>query len=139
MASVTWPDRQTFGEFVGAVVVVLGAHAPVAARLGLHAQHGIDRGLDEVGDEGRLAALFEFFDGFAGKLVAVVVVGGAVCLASPVGLVLDLAQELLDLIAGQRGIGEIFGHAGVGGLFADHDIGACARFIGRHGTARLGR
>ncbi|MNY08677.1 hypothetical protein D3C86_1415440 [compost metagenome] len=47
--------RQRLGDIL--VPIVVGAHAPVCPGLGLHPQHGVDRGLDEVRDQ-RPQALF---------------------------------------------------------------------------------
>ena len=95
-------DRQAFGQIVVALVIVLWAHTPVGAGLRFHAQHRVDGGLDDVGDERGLAPVFQLLDGFGRKLVAVVVVGSAVGLTAPVGLVAYFPQEHLNLAAWQR-------------------------------------
>lgn len=73
-------------------VVIFRAHPPIGATFGFHARAGIDGGLDEVGDEGRLAPFAQALHDGGGELVAVVVVTGFVGFLAPCGLVAHFAQ-----------------------------------------------
>ena len=104
---------------IRALRVAVWAHTPVFARLGLHADQGIDGWLDDVFHGRRDSQRLLLLQQLALELVAVVVIHLLVRAAAPNRLVLNLFQNVRELVwcHGLAHLGAVFG-----GIFVVHGV-----------------